>query len=261
LRGLGFLLRRIKWDSVLKVNGCRVLMSGDVSYCYGRLVGGQWNEPETHIFLHRLVDELGPNSTFIDVGANIGEMVIDLSRNENFAACYAFEPIPECAEAIRKSLAFNGVSNTKVIQKLCGRSSGRIPFVVSRDASNSSVFSPDEALDSQLFDMTSIDAEIQSPPGSVILLIDVEGYEIEVLQGASDLLELAKPIIIFEFNHVSKKHFSLLDMQSLLGANYEIWRLRKDGLLDKKMDSTWNCVAFEKSHASILSAFTTSGKP
>jgi hypothetical protein len=42
---------------------------------------------------------------------------------------------------------------------------------------------------------------------------------------------------------VSKRHFHLRDIQALLGDSYNIYRLRKDGLLDSQTDNAWNCVA------------------
>ena len=52
-----------------------------------------------------------------------------------------------------------------------------------------------------------------------------------------------RPLIVFEYNFVSKRHFQLSDIQKLLGADYGIFRLRKDGYLDECVDSAWNCVA------------------
>ena len=52
--------------------------------------------------------------------------------------------------------------------------------------------------------------ELQSAAGKdvVIMLIDVEGYEVKVMEGANQFLKDKKPIIVFEYNWVSKKYFA-----------------------------------------------------
>ena len=80
--------------------------------------------------------------------------------------------------------------------------------------------------------------------------IDVEGAELEVLKGGRRLLETLRPLLIFEYNEVSRRSFSLDDIRSLLGQDYAIWRLRGDGLLDASFGSTWNCVAAH--HATVF---------
>jgi hypothetical protein len=75
------------------------------------------------------------------------------------------------------------------------------------------------------------------------LLIDTEGNELNVIKGAAKLISATIPLIIFEYNWVSKNHYNLADIQSALGRRYTIYRLRKDGLLDADFSATWNCVA------------------
>ena len=94
---------------------------------------------------------------------------------------------------------------------------------------------------------TTLDEEFPDPFDELILLLDIEGAEYGALLGAQTLLSRDKPLIIFEFNHVSRRHFSLDDMQELLGPDYEIFRLRtRDGLLDQVFEDTWNCVAVHR---------------
>ena len=51
------------------------------------------------------------------------------------------------------------------------------------------------------------------------------------------------PLIVFEYNHVTKKHFELTEMASALGPKYLIYRLKNDGTLDQNFSKTWNLVA------------------
>jgi hypothetical protein len=77
----------------------------------------------------------------------------------------------------------------------------------------------------------------------VVLLIDTEGAEPLVMRGGANFIASARPLIIFEFNHISRAHYQLDDIKGILGAGYEIYRLRSDGQLDKELNSTWNCLA------------------
>ena len=104
LPGLGYALRKIKSDHILDVQGRKMFLSHKVAVCYGRPISGSWNEPETHAFLNCLMPKLASTITFVDVGANIGEMMIDISKHKNVKRLIAVEPIAECADAIKKVL-------------------------------------------------------------------------------------------------------------------------------------------------------------
>jgi hypothetical protein len=74
-------------------------------------------------------------------------------------------------------------------------------------------------------------------------MIDVEGYEPKVIAGGGEFIRRTQPLIVFEYNFVSKRYFHIDDIQNVLGTQYRIYRLRKDGYLDNHAGSTWNCVA------------------
>ena len=247
LRGLGFAIRRLNRDLVLEVQGRKIFFNHQVGGCYSRHFAGCWNEPETHYFLDHIIRQIAANVTFIDVGANIGEFIVDISKHPNVVSIHAFEPIPDCVTAIQKSCELNGIDHCQVHQALAGSVVGWTEFAVTKDVSNSSVFSEPERRAERIMDikMTTLDAalsqEIKTEP--VILLLDVEGMEIAVLRGGHELVKAKRPLIIFEYNHVSRSHFSIADVAEELGPCYEIYRLRPDGKLDRDYQSAWNCVA------------------
>lgn len=89
------------------------------------------------------------------------------------------------------------------------------------------------------------------------LKIDVEGHELNVLQGAQKLLDTNEvDFIQFEFgagNHFSKTY--LMDFFRLLSNNYELHQLLSDGLIhiptynsDLEMQVLINYVAINKNH-------------
>lgn len=243
LPGLGFALRLIKQDRIISVMGRKIFFNHKVAPCYGRHISGRWNEPETHLFLNSLIPKLGHRVTFIDVGANIGEMVIDLSRHSNIEKIIAFEPSNECCESIRKSLILNGFEQFDVIEKLVGETNDLVKFGISKSIGGSSILSRDSLESSNQTAMTTLDTVLANTSGLSILLVDVEGYEPQVFKGAIKFLQGVKPLVIYEYNLVSKKYFNTNDIKVMLGEGYEIFRLRQDGSLDGDVENAWNCVA------------------
>jgi hypothetical protein len=79
-----------------------------------------------------------------------------------------------------------------------------------------------------------------------IMLIDVEGHELQVLQGAREFIVRRAPLIVFEYNLTTRLHFALQEVRDLLGDQYRFKRLRGsgDGRLDDLLGDTWNIVAY-----------------
>ena len=94
IRGLGFFLRKIEKHVLINVPGGKVMfLHHAVSSSYPRLINGNWAEPETHLFL-RCVLGLVNKAIFVDVGASIGEMVVDVAGFSNRSFKGLFTGIP-----------------------------------------------------------------------------------------------------------------------------------------------------------------------
>ena len=48
IRGLGFILRKVKSDHQLLINGRHLYFAHEMAEAYARPLHGQWNVPETH---------------------------------------------------------------------------------------------------------------------------------------------------------------------------------------------------------------------
>ena len=122
LKGIGYFLRKVKIDYILGVNKQQMFFNHKVAGCYVRLINGKYTEIETHIFLKRILEGIDEEINFIDVGANVGEMVLDLARYEKVKFIYAFEPHPECAKACKISIILNGYEHkVLVMQKVLSK--------------------------------------------------------------------------------------------------------------------------------------------
>jgi FkbM family methyltransferase len=240
LKGLGFILRRLEQDREFTACGRRWFFDHRIAGTYMRLVGGTHNEPETQSFLSYILEGLDHSITFIDVGANIGEMVVPMAAHPKVTRVIGFEPHPVCAEVCRKNLALNRLNKTDLHVSLVGDGSAQ-PYVIDP------MYAPTSAIRHDLPDAPltrSVRLDDQADiTGDSILLIDVEGAELDVMKGGQRFIRENRPLVIFEYNFVNRTLYTLNQVREVLGQGYEIVRLRSDGYLDRELGETWNCVA------------------
>jgi FkbM family methyltransferase len=248
LRGLGWILRHLQSGQAIHVAGMVLYLEPAVASSYGVLVGGKWNEPETHKFLRLVNDALPSRFSFVDVGANIGAMALDVARLSKTRNVIAIEPNHKCVEAIEKSSRMNGFTNIRIVEAALTAEGNPVSFLADLRHANASHLGdkPSElssAVNSRIVAGMTLDSLRDDVEPPCIILIDVEGAEIEVLRGGRKVITELKPLIVFEFNEVSRRHFSLEEVVAVLGPGYEIFRLNSLGQLDKEFSNTWNCCA------------------
>jgi len=246
LPGLGWLMRSMKRDLVLQVRGVKLYMHRPIAGSNAMQLINRWNEPETHQFLDALMEGMDAPVTFIDVGANIGELVMDMARKECVKSVYAFEPVDDCVHSMAVSVALNAFHNVHLRHTAVSNKIGTVQFNYS--ATNPGCSGIDGSGNKIMqVPTTTLDIEFPQRIQNPILLIDVEGAEKDVLAGGASFVQRERPLIIFEYNNVSRSRFNLEQMRDVLGPEYEIYRLRqRDGLLDNDFDDTWNCVAIHR---------------
>lgn len=245
--GLGWLCRRIRREFVLEVEGCRYVFYPPAASMYSFLIGGLFPEKETHAFFQRMLPS-APPCTFIDVGAAVGEMIADVLRYPAVKAILAFEPNSDYAEACRRHAKLAGYSRLTMVERVVSDREEGVHFVFNRGHGTSGRIASHPDRQTEQVISTTVDAVCADVGGEVLMLIDVEGAELKVLSGARNLIQRAHPLIIFEYNEVSRRHFQLEQIGSVLGEGYTIYRLRSDGMLDDDLQETWNCVViFEAS--------------
>lgn len=245
LKGLGIALRTIRKDFVFLIQNLNFWFNPQCAAAYCVMPGGYWNEPETHVFFDSVLANISGSVAFIDVGASIGEMVIPMAKHNNVHQVIAFEPQIQCAEAIRKSAILNDLTNITVMSCAASEKCGNVNFSASINNPTAAAVSI-EAAELTSVPCTTIDEAVYSMGNDkIIMLIDVEGHEPSVMRGAIKLINSSLPLIIFEYNETSKKHFSLDDIRHILPDSYKFYRLRPngDGRLDNDLVNTWNCVA------------------
>jgi FkbM family methyltransferase len=149
-------------------------------------------ELETQLALRRI---LRPANTVYDLGAGVGFFTILASRLVgDQGKVVAFEPFPRNLELLRVHLRYNGISNATVVPMAVADKPG-VALFQAGEYSSMGRLSDRGTL---RVDMTSLDeywsTEGGSPPD--LIKIDIEGAELQALQGAKELLSQARPIMI-----------------------------------------------------------------
>ena len=155
------------------------------------VAGRQW---EAHI-LHLCERHIEPDTVVVEVGAHIGSHTVPISRLVGpWGRVYAFEPQRKMYRELHHNLALNGVTNVVPLRYAIGSGEARIiemnPSRPGNEGGTSVGSGGDRAelrsLDSFGFERVSV------------LKIDVEGYENEVLAGASETIRRNRPVILIE---------------------------------------------------------------
>ena len=155
-----------------------------------------------------------PGDVCLDVGANIG-IYSALMANwvGDAGSVHCFEPVSHIRRKLNLNLKINGVSNTIVNPIVLGGEAGVIPMNQIKEGAfragtstltqNESV----EALGQNSFDrvdveMRTVDSYIEDAGIKKVnfVKIDIEGYEINFLSGASRLLSHHRPVMVMEHN-------------------------------------------------------------
>jgi FkbM family methyltransferase len=173
---------------------------------------------EEHI-LEAIINNLKEGETFIDVGANVGQHSIYAAQkvgpNGNV---FAFEPIDSSAENIRLSASKNSFIWLTVIQKAATNFVGDTVFYKYEltDISSRNKNFTDRPAKEVKVKTTTLDIELNNLSRVDLVKIDVEGYEMDVLRGAEQIIKKFKPAIILEFSPVFYKRLQPQDSMDIL---------------------------------------------
>jgi FkbM family methyltransferase len=138
-----------------------------------------------------------PDRAFVDIGANVGNHSIFVSKFCSMRNIIVFEPDPIAAKLLRINLALNGCSNVDT---------GYIGLALGAQEKQFRVFRPvknnlggSRMVDDPLGTIRCVPGDevlLQTPVGT--LKIDVEGMEFDVLKGLHSTVERWRPNIFIE---------------------------------------------------------------
>ncbi len=180
-----------------------------------------------------VVSRIKPDWNVIDVGANIGIYSIMFGKLAHAGSIYAIEPT-STIKMLRKNLSYHDLSNVKTFQLAFGNQCGtRIDRIFKiwgrRPKKNSYNFLTLDCFATKQ-NLTKID----------LIKVDTDGYEIEVLNGARNVLDKYNPYLLIEFSHaLNTRGFEVGNLlEKLVDFGYrEAYLMDANNLLLKKSEN------------------------
>jgi len=172
--------------------------------------------------------------TVIDIGANVGQFAVASANLFKDVQIYAFEPVPETNHQLNKNIA--SLNNIKSYAIALGNEEGEVVFNINSHSHSSSIL-PLAAAHSEAFpdakevqkitvkvttlDRVLADVEFRSP---TLLKIDAQGYEGNILKGATETLKRVDIVILegsFKQMYEGEMLFSdILDLMTSQGFKF-----------------------------------------
>lgn len=194
--GLGYTERTITGGPI---QGLRFLAAKRVFYSKWFWDGAY--EKETCIFLRTTTTR---DAICYDIGANIGYHALVMAEAAEKGHVYAFEPIPQVCEILQKNIDINHMQNITIVPKVAARVAGKIQLGLdtSIDQAALKFATKDEShrmreiIECDGITLDNFVTEGNTPPS--LIKIDVEGAEVDVLQGACRILAQYHPLVLCE---------------------------------------------------------------
>lgn len=192
----------------------------------------------------------------IDIGANVGQFSVEILDNGFNGEIISFEPLTSAySELVKNSKKYN---NWTIYPKSAiGNTDGEIEINISNnsvsssilniskkhiDASNESRYIGIEKV--RIHKLDSLFSKEQLKDKNIFIKIDTQGFEWQVLEGASNILEDTKGLLcelsfdkLYEGQHLWQEIITKLEQY-----NFKLWSLQY-GLTDKTTGQTLQCDA------------------
>ena len=172
-----------------------------------------------------ITSELKDGMIFFDIGANIGYYTLLGSRCVGSSGrVVALEPNPIVAGILRRNTHINSMKNVEIIQgaasRACGNVKlGRVGF--SSYASGLYCENPVDWIEVRGYSLDALASELKVPAVDLVKL-DVEGAEVETIEGMTKILDVDRPKVLMELH----SHLGAADLhpavQKLKNAGYTI---------------------------------------
>lgn len=184
------------------VNDARLVVTRGRAASTGNLYTRLHEFAEMGFVLHAL----RAGDTFVDVGANIGAYSI-LAASLDGVRCIAFEPASQTFPLLLENVELNNFGRVIEAKKMAvGAENGEVLLTSSLDSVNHVAGASDDGEARESVPLTTIDSTLGARKATVIK-IDVEGYELPVLEGATETLASKDcRAVIIEMNGSSARY-------------------------------------------------------
>lgn len=190
---------RLCYFFTLSVGDCKIQFS-PLAIPTSLFVNGDL-EPETTIFLQK---KLRKADVYIDIGANVGTTTLVAAKavGEN-GIVFCFEPNERTYKALTVNISKNKFSNILAKQCALGHKEGVVSF---SDKNNDDMNRVGIDGEGRVVKLATLDSFLGHINDIRLIKIDVEGYEINVLQGATETLNKTD-MVFFETIEDNAKNY------------------------------------------------------
>lgn len=178
-------------------------------------------------------------TTVIDVGTNVGETLLNFAKINRDGRNIGFEPVPYLYEKAKANIGVNKFTNIELVNKGLSSRNETLSFNETAENNSGGIFlTRDNFAAGRAVEVLTLDEFVDENRVEKISLIkiDVEGFEMEVLKGASDVLKRDKPTLFVEIDDqfLARQQSSAAAIFDLLAAHgYKI----KNGETGERIDS------------------------
>ena len=171
------------------------------------------------------------SSCFLDIGAHIGLVSLPASTIiKKGGVIYSFEPSSRNLFFLKYHIKVNNIKNIKVVNKLVGseNTNDHIFYESDEPSGMNSIIQIKEKniIRTKKVESVSVDSFCQENNVKPDLIkVDIEGGEIKMLEGATEVIKKFKPIIFLSYHpiHIKRLGFSKKKIFHLLDKfNYKI---------------------------------------
>lgn len=194
--------------------------------------------------LRTLQQRLPADGTLIDVGANIGCFSLPLAKQLTAGRVHAFEPIPTVRTRLQRAIDTHGLDNVSVNDCALSSEHGEIVLHVPDAQWKGALYNSgrtsryvgdgEDGWSAQPTRCVTLDSYAEQHRLTRIdaIKIDVEGAELDVLQGARNTLRAHRPAVLMELNQptLAAAGHSIADVVGFWTENgYRMHRVGSDG--------------------------------
>ncbi len=159
----------------------------------------------------KVINQLKANSNCIDVGCHKGEILDLMVHAAPEGKHFGFEPIPELYNQLVEKYASNASCKIYSIAASNTKGQSEFNYVVS-NPSYSGLKKRDYDRPSEVDEKIQVETDLLDNiiPKDLpidLIKIDVEGAELLVLEGASELIKRDQPLVVFEYGIGASDHY------------------------------------------------------
>jgi len=165
-------------------------------------------------------DSIEEGMVVIDIGANVGVYTFSAARRVGAnGKVIAVEPLPKCIDLLKETCHLNNFSNVLICESAVSNQVGKVKFSTDKKNETNQVLLEEKTPD-QVNTITVDALTLDTIPTMYnlekidFIKIDAEGHEMQVFHGATEVLKVFKPKIMYE--NVDGVHRSNLPVANYL---------------------------------------------